>query len=263
MSKGQEKRFFISAPGDSIRERGLAALEAHDLHYAKNVLRIQPGDRVAVVSRVCGTEFEGVVDCSELTGVTLSQLKERTERKSFPPVTKALFFALCKGKRTTLVCEKATELGVEHLVLWQAENSVVQVRNENERIKKEDKLRAVVEGAARQSKQNLIPQVHLLPSLPQVIELSEQLALPGERKFCCSLRKEAISIQKIRPLRSPCQVIVGPEGDLSSQEQDTLEKQGFELVSLGPNTLRSETAAIAVLAMLTALRELPDEMPRM
>jgi 16S rRNA (uracil1498-N3)-methyltransferase len=45
-------------------------------------------------------------------------------------------------------------------------------------------------------------------------------------------------------------VLIGPEGGFSQAEADLAEKKGFHLVSLGPNILRTETAAVAVLSMV-------------
>ncbi|MCB0355100.1 MAG: 16S rRNA (uracil(1498)-N(3))-methyltransferase [Bdellovibrionales bacterium] len=264
MSKGQEKRFFSPKSGEEIRANiSVLCLEPSDTHYARDVLRLKSGDTITLVSRICGSTFRCSVNAISDQEISLSLDGEASPVSPFSPQTKLLAFALCKGKRTTLLIEKATELGVEHLVLWQADHSVVILNNKKEREKKLARFESTAEAAARQSQQRYLPQLHICANLEEMLELSDTLWLDGEPRFCCSLRSDATPIQKISPLQARSHVIVGPEGDLSPREQLEIEKRGFELVSLGPNTLRSETAAIAVLAMLEALRELPDEMPRL
>lgn len=62
-----------------------------------------------------------------------------------------------------------------------------------------------------------------------------------------------MEVQKLREITSPAHIIVGPAGDFTAREENLLIQEGFELMSLGTNLLRSETAAIAAIAMVQAV----------
>jgi len=165
-----------------------------------------------------------------------------------------LAFALSKGPKNDLVCEKACELGAQRIIFWQAARSVVRL----EPAKREGAARLrrwlrIAEAAAKQSGRNSVPQVLLLRNSQELLAVLRDSYSPKDICLCCSLSSSAVPINKLERPPGLAHLLVGPEGDLTAQEEETFIKYGFQLVSLGPFILRSETAAIAALGLIQGL----------
>ena len=203
-------------------------LEADDEHHLRRVLRVRPGDELVVADgdgrwRACRLGVDGR---PEPDG------EVQVEVRSEPAVTIA--FAVTKGERPELAVQKLTELGVDRIVPFAAERSVV--RWDAERAARHtERLRRVAREAAMQSRRPFLPVVEDLADFAAVARL------PGA----------VLADQGGRPpsLAHPT-VLVGPEGGWSEAERSA----GMASVTLGPHVLRAETAAIAAAFALVALR---------
>ncbi|MCB0330347.1 MAG: RNA methyltransferase, partial [Bdellovibrionales bacterium] len=145
--------------------------------------------------------------------------------------------------------EKATELGVAHVILCEMSRSISKFKGDGDLKSKTEKYSQVAEAAAKQSKRLDVPRITVCQKIEQAIEL---LNFESGQRFCCSLSSSAIPIQEISLQKRGQVLAVGPEGDFSPEEEQKLCESQFELVSLGTNVLRSETAAIAAIAMTQA-----------
>jgi 16S rRNA (uracil1498-N3)-methyltransferase len=123
----------------------------------------------------------------------------------------------------------------------------VKIRDEEKRVSRWQKI---AREAAMQSNRPDIPKVGQIRSFPDFLQtLSPEprtlLLLPWEEgtEPIKNVLRQVHGIQNIIAL-------IGPEGGLSSQEAEAAKERGFHLVSLGPNVLRTETAAVAVLSMI-------------
>lgn len=213
-------------------------------HHLFTVLRLKPGDACIVVSRDNLHEFEARVTED---GISIEQALLR--RSTFGR-TRVLYFALTKGERNDLVCEKASELGASHIVFWQAERSVKKLQTHTASSARWERI---AESAARQSDKNFVPSVHTCENVEAVTKLAHSLAEPGDGFFCCSLDPRARLIRELSACNGRAHLVVGPEGDLTLAEEECLIQHGFQLVSLGPAVLRAETAAIVGLSVIEGL----------
>ena len=170
----------------------------------------------------------------------------RTERElGSPRVT--LGQGLPKSNKIDVIMQKATELGVAEIVPLITERTMVKVRDEEKRITRWQKI---CREAAMQSSRIDIPKVcqvqsfrdFLLTLAPGPLTLN---LLPWEQgtQPIKSVLRENEGVKNIV-------VLIGPEGGFSRAEAGVAKEKGFHLVSLGPNILRTETAAIAVLSMI-------------
>jgi 16S rRNA (uracil1498-N3)-methyltransferase len=142
-------------------------------------------------------------------------------------------FALIKGGRPELVVQKLTELGVDDIVPFTAEHSVV--RWDPERAtRNSERLRRVAREAAMQSRQVRIPEIG------EVVDFADLAALGGAVRADITGHPPS--------LKHPT-VLIGPEGGWSETERRQLGA-----IRLSTSVLRSETAAITAAALLTALR---------
>ncbi len=217
-------------------------LSPEDSHHVLNVIRRRSGDTIHVVDTVSNLKFLAEVQVVDKE-CTVKLLEEIQTDKNRCPVKK-LCFALCKGKKNELVCEKATELGVREIVFWTSDRSVTTGKSEQWLTR----LRKVAESAAKQSKRSAIPKVSL------ETQFAEMLAqLNPKNTLVCSLKESALPLPAYRDILSEINLIIGPEGDFSPEEEKAFTERGFKLVSIGDYPLRSETAAITAIAMVNAL----------
>lgn len=228
----------IHVPPDRI-EGATARLDAAGRHYLHDVLRLEPGAAVEVFDGSGGL-YDGRIGPA-FEGIALGPRREAPAGGA--PILLAL--ALAKGEKLDLVVQKATELGVSRIVPWEAQRSVVRLEGDRaeERAKR---WRRIAEEAARQCGRADVPEVRAPASLGELVAELPPGFLPvifhGEG---------SVPVARLPPADGVV-AIVGPEGGLTGAELGTLERAGAVRASLGPRTLRAETAAIAAVTLLQA-----------
>jgi RsmE family RNA methyltransferase len=110
------RRVFVDFPVGTHPQHGTeVALSKSDSHHFRSVLRLTQGSAITVVDRASAKEFDAILSSAE-DPVIARVLHEKRRAQPTSRVA-SLTFALAKGKNTDLVCEKACELGVGHIVL--------------------------------------------------------------------------------------------------------------------------------------------------
>jgi 16S rRNA (uracil1498-N3)-methyltransferase len=221
-------------------DAGRARLDEGARHYLREVLRLRPGASVEVFDGL-GGRYAGEIDAT-FDAVLLGPREDAPRG----PVEVSLLFALAKGEKNDLVVQKATELGAARVLPFIAARSVVRL----EPAKSEDRAarwRRIAEEAARQCGRADVPEVRV----PTVLEEALAALAPGTRTFAFHPGGEPL---KAFPPDGAVTIaaVVGPEGGLSDAEMAACERAGAARASLGPRTLRAETAAIVALALLQA-----------
>ncbi len=217
-------------------------LGAPQAHQLRNVLRLEPGDTVALFNGRDG-EWLGRIDAIAKGRCLLTLAEQR--RQQTPEGDLWLVFAPVKRARIDFLVEKATELGVSEL------RPVYTGRTNVERVNL-DRLRANAIEAAEQTERLTVPV------LRQPERLDEVLARwPAQRRLLlCD--ESGTSPPIATALRGAAMgawaVLTGPEGGFTQTELDGLKKLPFVCaVGLGPRVLRADTAALAALATFQAL----------
>lgn len=212
-----------------------------ELHHALHVLRLKEGADIEFIDGK-GTLAKGVVK-----QVSPRQIVVRLiERTSVPPRQKGRITLACaiprKAKFETIL-EKVTELGVDEIIPMVTERTEVRPVRAGE---KKDRFEKILLNASKQCKRLSFPVLHPVSVFDDVIRdfLSPDVTclfpwLEGER---LSL-KEAF---KKAPEGGHFLVFIGPEGDFSPREADLALGKGAIPVTLGDNTLKVDTAAMAV-----------------
>jgi 16S rRNA (uracil1498-N3)-methyltransferase len=237
------RRFIIpphAVRGDTVTITG-------DLfHHMARVLRLKKGARLSL-SDGNGHEYMGFID--QLDGESLAVKLEEASidhaAESGPKIT--LFQGLAKGDKLELIIQKSTELGVAEIVPFVAARSVS--RPAAGRIQEKlERWRRIALEAARQSRRMTVPQVTFAADLSEVCRQADHPVklLLWEEEQTRSLRMLLAGIQSPQRIA----VIVGPEGGLTSEEVACALKCGFISVSLGKRIVRTETAGLAILAIL-------------
>ena len=213
------------------------AVSADQANYLFNVMRLGPGDAVALFNGRDG-EWRAVVgQAGKRAG--LLRCVALTAPLRLPPDL-WLLFAPIKKARTDFIVEKAVELGVARVV-------PVQTRYTNERIRP-DKLQAHAMEAAEQCGATFVPEVADLVALDKLLG-----NWPQDRRllWCDEATLTPTSLTGERG--QSWAILIGPEGGFSADEQARLRALPQVVpLSLGPRILRADTAAVAALTLWQA-----------
>lgn len=149
----------------------------------------------------------------------------------------SLLQANISEQKLDLILQKATELGAESIVIWQADHSPHAIPSDRAEHKLE-RFRAILTNACEQSGRPQVPDLSLAPNLAEAID---------GRAGC--VRLDAGAGRLALADADTAALIVGPEGGFSDEERTLCASRSIPAASIGTYTLRAETAAIAGLSV--------------
>ena len=239
---------FLAEPGtlDGVRAGDAYRLTGAEGRHAAVVQRRAAGERVDVVDGR-GVRLLGVVEAAGPDGLALRV--EARDDEPAPAVSLVLVQALAKGDRDDLAIEAATEVGVDAVVPWQADRSIVQWRGERGE-KSRAKWVQTVRAAAKQSRRAWVPDVDEPHDTRRLAARAARVTAGGGAVLV--LHEEATTpiASAALPASGECLVVVGPEGGIGDDELARLTDAGAVAVRLGPHVLRTSTAGPVALAVL-------------
>jgi 16S rRNA (uracil1498-N3)-methyltransferase len=219
-----------------------AELTEEARHYLRDVLRLAPGDPVELFDGRGGAWATAIEP--GFAGLALGPRRQQAAAG----LAISLLFALSKGEKGDLVVEKATELGVARLVPWSAERSVVKL-DAGKGLERAERWRRIAAAAARQCGRSEVPAVE-----PPVALAAALGAVGAGHRLVVLHGPGGAPLADLGLEGAPgVALVVGPEGGLTDRELAACRQAGALLGTLGPRTLRAETAAIAGLAALQAV----------
>jgi 16S rRNA (uracil1498-N3)-methyltransferase len=171
------------------------------------------------------------------------------EDVAVPALRFVLVQALAKGGRDELAVESATEVGVDGVVPWQAERSVVVWRADRGG-KSHAKWVEAARAAAKQSRRPRVPVVEDAVTTPQLVRRSGAAGVAAVFVLHEEATQRLSSVEL--PESGEVLLVVGPEGGVSPRELEVLVAAGAVPVLLGSQVLRSSTAGTAALSVLSA-----------
>ena len=241
---------FFAEPGQ-IGEKEIVITGA-DVNHIRNVLRMRTGEEVLIADGR-GAEYRcKLTDLgeNEVRAQILWKLDGNAELAS--AVT--LFQGLPKSDKMDLIVQKCVELGVDRIVPVSTKRAVVKLdaKKEETRLKR---WNTISESAAKQSGRGVIPEVSGVMSFEKALEEAkklEVLLIPYERAEHMAETRRVMG--EIRPGQS-VGVFIGPEGGFEESEVEEAVAAGARAITLGRRILRTETAGLAVMAMLGYLLE--------
>ena len=155
--------------------------------------------------------------------------------------------SLVNNDKMHLILEKCTELGAYSFIPLNVTNSKIKLDKKDE-VKKIEHYKKIVVGASRQSKRNIIPEIYNVMSIKELINLDFDL------KIICTVNEVSRSLKNVLQNHNNYAtmiIVIGPEGGFTKDEETMLINNGFISTSLGNLVLRTETASIVSLSMIS------------
>lgn len=239
----------------SLAPGGRFALAGAEGRHATTVKRLSAGEAVDLCD---GTGLRLVCTVAEAAPGVLTVLVGEVRREPAPAVSLTLVQALAKGGRDELAIEMATELGIDAVVPWQAERSIVRWKMDKA-VKGREKWGQVVAAAAKQARRSVVPGVGPLAGTADVCALiaGADLALILHEEASDPVAAVARAWHAARDTHGAGEeqsgrvlMIVGPEGGMGAAEVAAFVAAGARTALLGRHVLRSSTAGPAAVVVL-------------
>ena len=213
-------------------------------HHLARVLRCRRGDEVTLFNGQGGS-FSGRVATVTRVAVEVELARFHPDEPG-PALNIALGLGVSRSARMDYAVQKSVELGVSTIAPLFTERGIVKLAPQRAQTRLQH-WRAIIIHACEQSGRNILPAL----DAPQ--SLSAWLRRGGdEAKFVLTPAARQ-GVSALGGLDRPrVSLLIGPEGGLSPAEQTMASEQGYLPLSLGPRTLRTETAVAAALAVFQA-----------
>ena len=245
-------QFFV-APGQIRLDTKTVWIEGSDVNHIKNVLRMKPGEEIAVSNGEDGKEYRCAIRNITDTEVEC-ELRFVKEDGVELPSRILLFQGLPKADKMELIIQKAVELGAAGIVPVATKRCVVKLDDKKAR-SKVARWQGIAEAAAKQSKRGVIPRVEDVMSFKDALKMASEMdvkLIPYE--LAEDMTHTRGIFEQIRPGQSVA-IFIGPEGGFDEAEIEQALAAGAEPVTLGKRILRTETAGFTVLSWLVYLLE--------
>lgn len=224
--------------GQPLRLRGEPA------RHAGRVLRCRPGDELILFDGR-GGECRAVVNTVSKQELLVTP-GEYVSLSRESPLDVHLLQGVSRGERMDIVVQKATELGVARITPVLTEFSVVRLDDERAR-KRQQHWQRIARGACEQSGRNVPPVVDLPARFTEALPPG-----PADRPRLILQPDGSVRLGDLVNNVTGVILLIGPEGGFSDAELAQAAASGFTAIGLGPRILRTETAAIAALALVQA-----------
>ncbi|HEV8340073.1 MAG TPA: RsmE family RNA methyltransferase [bacterium] len=229
----------IAVPSEVVAG-GEVVLPPAQAHHVANVLRMRPGERIVLFDGR-GTDYDvelTVVGRGEVRGVVVDR---RTRER--PRLRLMLVQAVPKGAKMDLIVRMGTEVGVDAFVPVLTRRAIAAPAPA-----RLQRWRRLAAAAAAQSGRSAVPGVETPRPFAEVWPLltGSLILMPWEGEHTHSIAAALAAA----PSGSSVALLIGPEGGWDPDEVEAARTHGAQVVSLGPLTLRTETAGVVAAAMV-------------
>jgi len=217
---------------EPAKVKDILSIENKDVrHKICNVLRLKKGQAIAVFDGK-GKEYSYSIDRIDKKTLTMKK-KEIIREDAILAKKITLGFPLMKEEKIDFILQKSTELGVLEFVPFISERSL-QNSPSSSKLKR---WRKITIEASRQSERLY------LPVISDILPFEELAKKKYDRKFLAS--RDGVPLEELSDYKkNNLLILIGPEGDFSPKEKNTLKENDFKFVKLSKNILRSETAGV-------------------
>lgn len=239
------QRYFVSASqwvDDHVH------IMHEDAHHISRVMRKKTGDKVICVHP------DGQAATCEIIKIDPKrielQIRKWLDHDAELPVAVTIAQGLPKGDKMEWILQKGTELGAAAFIPFKSQRSVVKW-DAKKMAKKTERFEKILKEASEQSHRNHVPKLQEQMDIHELIRYGKQFDV------CLFAYEEEAKVAKFNSFSTIMKdvekgqrllVCIGPEGGFSFEEAQQLRTNGFQPVRLGPRILRTETAAMYILA---------------
>lgn len=224
------------------RENDILYLDERDIHHIKNVMRMKVNDKVLVC-------YDGVLYlCSLNLGYNSVSIKS-VEKSDTENLEIVAYIPVLNDEKMSFIIEKGTEMGVSKFIPVRFNHCKFVMSREKE-LKKLERYNKIAKEASEQARRLIIPVVE------KFIDVDNVDMISGVNILCSADKHGVKPVKEVLNLSNMCDrisLVFGPEGGLSSKEEEILENKGFIKTTLGNNILRTETVIINVCSIINYL----------
>lgn len=237
------RRFY--APSTSFNEnRTAVSLSSEETQHLRNVLRMSVGDSCYVFDGE-GREYECIVREARRDSANLEVVSETSPARRESELQLTLALALLKGEKFDLAVQKSTELGVQTIVPLITRLADIRLKDDRDAQRRVDRWQRIALEAAKQSGRAKVPTIFAPTDLTDLLQSrSSETRLMFSERLGQSLDEALINGS------GAVTVLVGSEGGWTDAEIDGARDAGWQVITLGGRTMRAETAAIVVTALI-------------
>jgi 16S rRNA (uracil1498-N3)-methyltransferase len=225
----------------------LVELGGENLRYIKNVLRLKEGDPLILFDG-SRHEYNGIIRAYTARNASLEIMKKQSIQQ--PTIYITLAQSLAKSSKMDFIVQKATELGVTRLIPFISSRSIPKL-SESKVSTRISRWHKIAIEASRQCKRAIIPEITNIISFDEMLKQADQddvRIIFWEEESKQGL-KTILHDEKWKDANHFF-LVVGPEGGFSKEEANRASRNSFISASLGKNILRTETAALTILAII-------------
>ena len=228
-------------------------IDEADSHHIKDVMRMHVGENV--IACIKGTNKIYLCEILELAKKVLLKIIEEKEENNELKIKVSIAHGLVKRDKQEEVIRRLVELGAYKYIPVMMDRSVIKLKKEEFKFKN-DRLERIIKEASEQSERNEFLILNDVVSFNDLVKSFSEYDLV---LFAHARKKDDLSLKKYLNFDKSVKnilVIIGPEGGFSEKEENTLfENDKVHTISLGKRVLRTETAPLAAMAILSFLGE--------
>ena len=246
-------QFFVNDDQINIDEKKVV-IRGTDVNHIKNVLRMKQGEELNVSNGSDGREYRCAIESMSDEEVIL-ELRFIKEDSNELPAKIYLFQGLPKADKMETIIQKNVELGVFEMIPVSMKRCVVKL-DQKKAASKTERWQEISRAAAKQAKRGIIPEIKMPMTYKEALEYAKEHCdiklLPYEMAEDFGKTRELLSgIES----GSKVAVFIGPEGGFDDSEINEALSAGFDTITLGKRILRTETAGMYVMSVLSYLLE--------
>jgi len=217
-------------------------LSEDESHHCTKVMRKKKGDLVVVLDGK-GSKYKASIIEADKRNVLL-EVKDVNKTAENMAGLHLIISPTKSHDRIDWLVEKATEIGVKSISFINC------VRTERKKINL-DRIKRISISAIKQSGQLYAPEINNILSYKDIIS-----DISDEQRFIAYLEEENKKhLSSLYDKSKDCCILIGPEGDFTADEINLAKEKGFHPITLGGSTLRTETAGVFVVSLVSILSE--------
>lgn len=242
----------ILVQSKNISDHTVTINDANTLHHMIKVLRIKSG-KIITISDGTGNQYLCQIDSvtpEKIQAIILEKKENNTELQN---IKISIFQGITKGHKMETIIQKSVELGVTDIYPMYMERSIPLDKGKNE--KKCERWQKIANETLKQCKGSILAKVHqplIFKDCLEILQQEDLVIFPYEASDNFSIHKliDDFKNNMSENTINSISIVIGPEGGFSSKEVEHLKSLGIRPITLGRRILRTETAAIATIAMV-------------